>query len=330
MKRRIAFAAGLAALMLLSGCSLDPLSGRLTTPPPDSPTYQPVSPNAENAARDELNVNLYFEFKDRGMLSTETRAIEAAHDARPEKSVIEALISGPDAQSSELTTLISPDVSVLSVENSDGVLMVTLSAEFLDAPSDAPADWQSDSYWVKEVARRRYLALESIVCAITDLGEYDGVQLMVDVDGDHTGERVERSSFYYDAQSGALLDVTYRDESIVLTPRNTVNAALESIQSKDWDGLYELIAVSDINGELPAYEKFAADMRACSYALSEYAVGDAMVSGDGGSATVCVDAQFSFKDTSARTVSAFPIKLVREGEVWKLTYASLNGLLEGF
>ena len=56
----IAFAAGLAALMLLTGCSLDPLSGTLTTPPPDSPTYQPVSPSAENAARSELRANLLF------------------------------------------------------------------------------------------------------------------------------------------------------------------------------------------------------------------------------------------------------------------------------
>ena len=51
-----------------------------------------------------------------------------------------------------------------------------------------------------------------------------------------------------------------------------------------------------------------------------------MVSGDGQSATVCVDAQFSFRDASARDVSALPIRLV--AKVWKIAYASLGGLLE--
>ena len=184
MKRRIAFAAGLAALMLLTGCSLDPLSGRLTTPPPDSPTYQPVSPSAENAARSELRANLYFELQDTGMLSTEGCQIDVKSDTKPEKTVIEALISGPSAQSPELKSIISPDTTVISVDTSDGVLMVTLSSEFLAVPSDAPADWESDAYWTAEIPRRRYLALQSIVCAITDMGEYDGVQIMVDTDGD--------------------------------------------------------------------------------------------------------------------------------------------------
>ena len=121
------------------------------------------------------------------------------------------------------------------------------------------------------------------------------------------------------------MDVAHRDESVVLTPRNTVDAALGYIQGKDWDSLYELLAPGDINGERPAYDKFASDMRARAYTLSEYQVGDAMVSGDGQSATVCVDAQFSFRDASA-----LPIRLVREGEVWKIAYASLGGLLEGF
>ena len=70
--------------MLLTGCSLDPLSGRLTTPPPDSPTYQPVSPSAENAARSELRANLYFELQDTGMLSTEGCQIDVKSDTQPE------------------------------------------------------------------------------------------------------------------------------------------------------------------------------------------------------------------------------------------------------
>ena len=203
---------------------------------------------------------------------------------------------------------------------------------FLAGPSDAPADWESDAYWTAEIPRRRYLALQSIVCAITDMGEYDGVQIMVDTDGDRVGERVERYYFYSDASEtdGTLMDVAHRDESVVLTPRNTMYAALGYIQGKDWDSLYELLAPGDINGERPAYDKFASDMRARAYTLSEYQVGDAMVSGDGQSATVCVDAQFSFRDASARDVSALPIRLVREGEVWKIAYASLGGLLEGF
>ena len=133
--------------------------------------------------------------------------------------------------------------------------MVTLSSEFLAVPSDAPADWESDAYWTAEIPRRRYLALQSIVCAVsTDMGEYGGVQIMVDTDGDRVGERIEeRYYFYSDASEtdGTLMDVAHRDESVVLTPRNTVDAALGYIQGKDSNRFYELLAPGDINGEQP-------------------------------------------------------------------------------
>lgn len=334
LKRKVALAASICITALLAGCSLDPLSGRLTTPPPDAATYQPVSPNAEAAVSDTYNVTLYFGFQDSGMLSTQSREVELRPDERVEKRVLEELISGPDAGYSYLTALMPTGVRVMDVEDRGGVLMVTLSGEFLSAPADAPDGWEGDAYWSAEVPRRRLLALQSIVCAMTDLGEYDSVQLLIDRDGDgeRSGERVPRYYFYADAARSAsvLMEAVRRDESVVLTPRNTVSKALGFMQSKDWDALYRLIAPVDMTGERPAQDAFMTDMRARAYTLTGFEVGDAMVSGDGSAATVCVNAQFAFRDENAREVSAFPLRMVRDQEAWKLTYASLKGLLEGF
>ena len=51
------------------------------------------------------------------------------------------------------------------------------------------------------------------------MGEYDGVQIMVDTDGDRVGERVERYYFYSDASEtdGTLMDVAHRGKGVVLT-----------------------------------------------------------------------------------------------------------------
>ena len=331
-KRIAALALGLLAL-LLTGCSLDPLSGHLTTQAPDQPTYQPVSPNADSALGAVQSVTLYFEFQDTGFMSTECRTIESAMDTRVEKYIIEELIKGPSADHPELTALVPAGTQVLGVEEREGILFVTLSKEFMDLPGDAPAAWQGDEYWASEVPRRRLLALQSIVCAVTDLGEYDRVQLLIDYDGEgnRPGERVPRLNFYADAlgDPSLMLDVVRRDQSLVLTPRNALGQALAELQSKSWEELYQLIAAQDASGNRPTLDEFTADMQARTFALTEYTVGDAMVTDDGQGATVCVDATFTLGDGSARELLSFPVRLHREGEVWKIAYASLSALLEG-
>lgn len=316
----------------LAGCSLDPLSGHLTTQAPDQPTYQPVLPDADSALGEEQSVTLYFEFQDTGLMSTECRTIESAMDARVEEYIIEELIKGPSADHTELTALLPAGTRVMDVQEREGILFVTLSEEFMDLPGDAPAAWQSDEYWSIEVPRRRLLALQSIVCAVTDLGEYDRVQLLIDYDGDgnRPGERVARFNFYADAAGDAtlMLDAVRRDESLVLTPRNALGQALADLQSKDWDALHQLIAAQDASGNRPTLEEFSADMQARTYALTEYAVSDAMVTNDGQGATVCVSASFML-DGAERELISFPVRLRREGEVWKLAYASLSAMLEG-
>lgn len=331
-RRIFALALGLAAL-LLSGCSLDPLSGRLTTQAPDAPTYQPVLPDAGAAPSDEQAVTLYFGFQDTGFMSTERRVISSAMDARVEKYIVEELAKGPSADHPELTALVPSGTRVMDVEEREGILFITLSREFMDLPGDAPVAWQSDEYWAQEVPRRRLMALQSIVCAVTDLGEYDRVQLLIDYDndGDRPGERVPRLNFYADAAGdlSLMLDAVRRDQSLVLTPRNAVSTALASFQSKSWAELYQLVATQDRAGNRPVQEEFASEMQACPLTLLEYEIGDAMVTDDGQQATVCIDASFTLRDGTTRQVSAFPVRLGREGEVWKLAYASLSALVEG-
>lgn len=324
-------ALGLSSL-LASGCSLDPLSGHITTPAPGMPTYQPVSPNAYSVRGEDSNVTLYFGFQDTGLLATEQRKIESGVNTRPERGLIEALIAGPDAEHPELTPLLPAKLRVLGAEERDGILFITLSNEFMSLPGGAPAEWQNDEYWSRELPRRRRLALQSIVCAVTDLGQYDGVQLLIDPDneGDRPGERVQRCNFYADAANDArlMLDVTKRDESMVLTPRNTLKQALLCLQSRNWDELYKYIESQGEAVPRPPRDKFIADMQARSFALADYAVGDAMVTGDGQGATVCLNARLTLGGGTSCDITTFPLKLRREGGVWKLAYPSLMAFLE--
>ena len=84
-----------------------------------------------------------------------------------------------------------------------------------------------------------------------------------------------------------------------------------------------LLGVLDLLGK-------QARLQGLGYTLTGFEVGDAMVAGDGGSATVCVDVQLAYGDGDARAVSAFPLLLRRDAGAWKVTWSSLMGLLEGY
>ena len=334
--RKIILALLLALALALTGCSRQYYGGITErTDGVDSAYTQDILPESQNSAYgQQIGATLYFRYLSEDLLAGVEQQFTVTAENTLEQLVVQALIDGPQDTQYQYNALINPDTRLVSIKEQSGYLSITLSSEFPNAPADAPADWEGDAYWAQEVPRRRMLALQSIVCAITDLGKYDSVQLLIDFDGDggRQGERVQRYYFYPGTarEAGVLLEAVRRDESAVLTARNTVGAALDCLQGKDWERLMQLIASGDSEGERPSPEEAQARLQGLGYTLTDFEVGDAMVAGDGGSATVCVDVQLAYGDGDARAVSAFPLLLRRDAGAWKVTWSSLMGLLEGY
>ena len=103
-------------------------------------------------------------------LGMEEREISVPRDDTVELCIVQALIAGPSSAYQDLTPVFSPDTRVVSTSRSGETVTVTLTRAFLDAPSDAPDDWESLPYWRSEVMLRRRLAILSIVSALTENG----------------------------------------------------------------------------------------------------------------------------------------------------------------
>ncbi len=323
--------------VLLTGCKplpIDPARQHVATDFQEPKvTLVPISPIAPETQSDERSVMLYFQFANEPYLSTETRVIEATLGEPIEYRIISELIKGPSADHPELGSLIHPNARVLSVDQNEGLLFITLSKEFLFAPYAAPKNWEEDEYWQREVILRRRLALASIVNSISEQGKYSKIQLLVDPDneGETPPNRVYRSLFYHDVKRDdkVLLDMVGRFEDVILNPSNTIIIAISSLQSKNWEPLYKYIAFRDLNGVLrPSREEFIEAMMSLGISIESYTVGNTQVSNNGQTATVSIKYTYLRKDDSSVIESTLPVKLVREAEVWKLVYPSLVSLMQ--
>lgn len=322
------FTACLLALACLCACAYTPPNPTGGT---GARTPEPISPIAMDTTGSYRRVALYFRFGDEPYLSTETRTVDTSLDVMIEQRVIEELLKGPSASHPELNTLFLPNVRVLKVEDKEGLLYVTLSREFLGVPHAAPADWKDNEEWRTEITRWRRLALESIVNSVTELGRYARVQLLIDMDneGDQQPTRPERSLFYGDVREidAIMLDRVERVDDSILTARNTARVLMNALSIGGWEQLYHFTASRDAAGAVkPPREEFTAHLGGLGK-LSGYVIGDAAVSNDGQSATVTLSYTLASSEDKTSGEIIFPLKLLRESEIWKVTYPELKALL---
>ena len=85
---------------------------------------------------------------------------------------------------------------MVSVSNRSGYLFITLSQEFLNAPVEIPKGMEEDVAWQEQVNRVRRLSVDALVNAITELGVYTHIYLLVD-DGTGQGVRILREQVGY-------------------------------------------------------------------------------------------------------------------------------------
>ncbi len=280
-----------------------------------------INPKAESANKDTANVALYYCYNGERLLASETRAIEVPVSDSLEAAVIRALIAGPSAERGELSGLFWEEVKLIRVDSNADIFFVTLSEEFI---TTTPAKTVLNE---PDVQERKKLAIYSIVNTIVEMGKFSRVQIYVDRQGG-VGQRITLAEAGWSVEDTAHLEPLQRNQDIILTPQNTLIEALDSYSKKDWTRLYDFTAYMNKDGSVkPDITDFSATLAATGNVLDSFNVTDANVSYSGQSVVVMLNYTISAREGDLIERTSIPVVLVREHEIWKLTYASLVDVL---
>lgn len=277
-----------------------------------------INPLPSAANKETMVTTLYFGNANIQMLVGETRELSVPMNEREEKVALEALIAGPVSKSSEFNPLINSDTRVVSIIQSQDVLFVTLSKEFLK--------------WRDDVIMKRQLAVFSIVNTLVEISGCARVQLLVDIDGSGTGQRIRLDRIgmgaLMDAQDiNAVLEPLERNGDIVLTPSNTALAFFDTIIRGDYSSAYGYIAYNDISGtKKPDENAFVSELKDYAPSVEGLLVRDCVVGANGLTAVVMVDYSVRIKNGETTVRTNIPVKLLKENDVWKIRYSTMRRL----
>ena len=308
--------------LLLTGCMAAPPASVVREVSANTGTL--ISADIGQLGEEGFTAALYFRLSDTGYLAAEERQLSVLPNESPEKAVVQALLDGPSALSSSLTPLFPEGTKVLAVSRQEDILYITFNEALLGRYGDEPGDLTQEP-WKKDSPLRRRLCMDSLTATLTEAGLCAGVQVLV------YREQVQQNSMrlqkgYFDlSQDETLLPPLTRSEDTLLTPHNAAQAILNAWMTRDWETLYLMVAA---RGEDGAREGEAAAMEAFDAArtLTGFALTPGSVSMDGGAATVGADLTLLFPGGD-ETVTGYPIRLIRERGIWKISYERLLALM---
>lgn len=297
-----------------TACSINQTKEPVNTPA--------INPKAEAANKDTSSVTLYFCYRGENILAGETRAIDVPVSDTLEAAVVNALLKGPSADRDELSGLFWNGVELIGVSSNEDILFVTLSDKFI---STDPTEISIQDGTVEE---QKKLAIYSIVNTIIEMGKYSRVQILVDRENTETGERITRGEAGWTGDSNVYLEPLGREETLILTPENTLKEALESFAIKDWTRLYNFTAYSSPDSTIkPELGSFSDALSSGNVQLLSYNVTGSNISFDGKSSVVMLD--YTIKTRSGDTINRtnIPFVMVRTNDIWELSYSSLINVL---
>lgn len=309
----------LLALLLLTGCAgvNDPLAGQVTSLDEDIPAPLPAAPQA---AASSQTATLYFRYLDEPFLAPESRALTVAPGRSTEAALVDALLAGPGIRFPHLTALFPAGTRALSVVRQGRTLFVTLSREIMDAYPDEPQDGQNDRFWAQEAPLRRRLCMQSLVATVTENCDLDTVQVLVEQSSTTDSLRLRQAYYLDGGDPQALADPLLRDDSLLLTPSTTLNAALSLWQTRDWTRLARYALAED--------EEALREQAAGWPLLLDYAFTGPTMSEDGRTATFTLTA--TIRDSvGPRRLEKRVLRLFRDGGLWRVPPEQLSGWLEG-
>ena len=290
--------------------------------PRDSLFEEAVQPVA-----DTLDVTLYYRYGQTNVLGMESALLEAARDENVAARIVKQLVAGPDAAHGRLTGVFPRGTQVLSVTESGDTVLVTLSDDFLGRPDGAPEDWEDLALWQEEATLRRFLAAQSIICALTEGGRYQRVQLYVAAHAEDVPRRIPLC--YFDlgvTDTSVVLAASSRDEAAILTPQRALQMVFSGWQHRDWERVYALLC-ADKAGRMPTLSAFTAQMRAADATLltAEATFGSVDVSGN--AATLMVDGAVRLRNGGDVRLIRQSVPMVRYADNWSIRLDTLLSLM---
>ena len=292
--------------------------------PEDLPVFD-VPVHAD--ATDTLDVTLYYRFGQTNVLGMERAQLETGRTQTVAGQIVERLVAGPDAAHGRLSGVFPRGTRVLSVTEEGTTVFVTLSDAFLGQPDGAPADWEDLAVWQEEATLRRYLAAQSIVCALTEGGRFQRVQLYVAGDEEDAPRRIPLVYFDLDVTDpSVVLAASSRDEAAILTPQRAMQMILDCWQRRDWEGLYALLC-ADEDGQMPTLSAFEAQMREADVSLLTAEVSGGTVDASGQTATLVLDGAVRAAQGGDIRLIRQSVPLVRASDNWAMRLGALLTLM---
>ena len=316
MKKRILLIMLLLALGLLGGCMASPPEGLIRTGADPSLL---IDAKTAGEAHDPKPEFLYFRYQDTAYLAPEQRVITAGLDESLELALVQALLEGPSATQSDLTPLFPPGTRVLSITGDESTLFITFNEALLNRYSDEPKDL-SGGQWRVEAPLRRRLCMDSLTATLTTAGLCTQVQVMVDrADPQSNSVRLPKE-YFLNGETG-MQGFLIRQEDTLLTPRNAAYLFLNAWMPQDWHQLYAMTSSEGRPGDQTAFDAFSSARVLTGFTLS---AGD--VSPDG--KTAILTAEMTLRgDGADMTLTGYPVRLVRQGGVWKMDYQRLLAMM---
>ncbi len=304
--------------LTLGGCSSDPLAPMVTTPAAD----ELPAPAVDNRPQKDNTAILWFRFGDEPLLTAETREIAYSPSDGYALTLLQALLQGPSAASTELGDLFPQGTKVVSVRQEARCMFVTLSKHILNGYADEPAAWRSDAYWAIEVPLRRQLAMQAIAATLTENCDVDTVVILVEQPGS-SADSLRLSQGYYTGEDDPTLAAPLqRDEALLLTPARAAEIILQCWQESDWARLYRYVARTDPATGLdrPDEAAFVQQMSQSAHLLRATAQGGSI---SGSSAVFTVSGVWLDNGTE-QPFSGMVLKLVKERNIWRIGLSGLT------
>ena len=310
----------LGVVWLLTGCAVSPPENVIREETGGQPL---ISADTAGLSPDTLDAALYFRYGASGYLAPEQRQIQVRRDESPENALVQALLDGPRSGNAAQTSLFPPGTRLLSAVRQGETLVITFSVEFLGRYSDEPSDPTAEPGRSDGILRRQ-LCLDSIAATLTEAGLCTQVQVMVDQVANQSAPMRLLAGFLDRSADASVLPPLTRSEDRLLTCHNTADWMLTAWLNRDFAGLYDLTAKGGASarpGEPTAMNAFSDAVILTGFTLSP-----GSVSLDGQTAVLCADLTL-LTAGQEQTVPGYPLRLIREGSLWKMDYDALLKML---
>lgn len=262
---------------------------------------------------------LYFRLGNTDWLVPEVREMALGRNEMTEAALVEALIAGPAATSAALSPLFPQGTQVLATARQGQTLFITLNEKFLSGYGAERADLSGEEKKLA-VQKERQLCLDALAATLTEAGLCSNVQLLVyRTSNPGASLRLEEDYLYLNG-SAMPLPPAERREDTLYTPHNAAGRLMTAWMNRSWTELTDCLTA------MPP-EQTALESLAQAPVLTGFSLSPGVVSPDGQAAVVTAQVH-CYQDGNAWSFTGYPLRLQREGGVWKMQYDALMGMME--